>query len=146
MKKLFASLVLCGFIASAGAAQAETTPTTAPANAQTNKMKTCAAEYQSRNLPKGEYRRFMSACLKKDYVAGSYVSAGVPRGVRPSPSAPVGIQLPATASTATATPTKAPMSQREKMKECNVSAAASNLKGPDRAAFMKTCLSGAAAQ
>jgi hypothetical protein len=36
--------------------------------------------------------------------------------------------------------------QQERMKECNADASGKSLKGADRAAFMKTCLSGKAAE
>ena len=41
-----------------------------------------------------------------------------------------------------AAPAKAPTAQQSKMKTCNADAGAKNLKGDERKAFMKECLSG----
>jgi hypothetical protein len=45
----------------------------------------------------------------------------------------------------TATAAKPANSQQEKMKTCNADATTKGLKGDDRSAFMKTCLSGSSA-
>src|ERR1700757_531753 len=53
--------------------------------------------------------------------------------------------VPAQADTAAA-PAKKPLTaQQQKMKDCNAEAKTKALKGADRKAFMKTCLSGSAA-
>lgn len=55
------------------------------------------------------------------------------------------LAAPAQADTAT-TPAKKPLTaQQQKMKDCNAEAKTKALKGADRKAFMKTCLSGGAA-
>jgi hypothetical protein len=52
------------------------------------------------------------------------------------------LAVPAQADT-TATPAKKPLTaQQQKMKDCNAEAKTKALKGADRKAFMKTCLSG----
>ena len=47
----------------------------------------------------------------------------------------------ADAPAAAAAPAKAPTAQQSKMKTCNADAGAKNLKGDERKAFMKECLS-----
>lgn len=48
-------------IASFSAAQAASV---AKPNSQQNRMKTCAAEYRKKGIPKSGYRKFMSQCLR----------------------------------------------------------------------------------
>jgi len=61
-------LLLCTMPANAATTSAATTPTPA-ATAQQNKMKTCAAQYHAKNIPKSQYRTFMSGCLKNPAAA-----------------------------------------------------------------------------
>jgi hypothetical protein len=136
MKKFLALSALV-FSLSAAPVFAEAPATVAaPAKTshQTQKMSSCAAEYHQKNLAKSEYRKFMTACLKKDYVAGSYVAGTV--------AAPTAAVVATPAKEAAAAPAAAvKINQKDKMKQCNVDAKTKELKGADRKAFMKTCLS-----
>jgi hypothetical protein len=93
-------------------------PLFAQAGDQQNRMKVCAKQYHEQNIAKDQYHAFMSKCLKKDSSMAATPSK------------------PATA------PVTAKPDQKNKMKECNASAATQNLKGAARKDFMKTCLSG----
>lgn len=129
MKKLLA-LTLLAFGLIAAPVMAETAAAPAPVaktNPQHEKMKACAAEYKQKGLAKSEHRKFMSACLKKDYVPGSY-AAGTPAVAAPAAA-------PATDA--------APVTQKDKMKSCNKDAKEKALKGQERKDFMKSCLSAA---
>ncbi len=128
MKKLLAYVMLA-FALVAAPAMAETAPAAKAANPQQGKMKECAAEYHQKGLAKSEYRKFMSACLKKDYVPGSYAPAA-------ATTTPVTTPQEATVSAA-------PMNQKDKMKACNKDAKEKALKGDERKSFMKSCLSAA---
>ncbi len=108
-------------------------------------MRSCAQEYRQRGIPKNEYRKFMSFCLKKDYVLGSYVP-----GTTATPAPTAAKEPPATATppaeTAAAPATTEPEltgrdKQKNKMKTCNAEAKEQKLKGTERKEFMKACLS-----
>lgn len=121
------------------------TAATPKENPQANKMRTCAQEYRQRGIPKNEYRTFMSFCLKKDYVLGSYVPGST---ATPTPTAAKEPPAAATppAETAAAPATTAPEltgreKQKNKMKTCNAEAKEQKLKGTERKEFMKACLS-----
>lgn len=135
MKKFLAlSALILSFAATPVFAEA---PVAAPASAktshQTQKMSSCAAEYHQKNLAKSEYRKFMTACLKKDYVAGSYVAGAV--------AAPTAAAVASPAKQIAVAPAAVKVDQKDKMKQCNVDAKTKQLKGDERKAFMKTCLS-----
>lgn len=140
MKKILAFALLALSIATvpafAEAPVASATP--AKVNPQTEKMKTCAQEYHEKGIAKSEHRKFMSACLKKDYVPGSYVAGA-------TVAKPAVAATPAVASKETTpAPTAAaatPVNQKEKMKQCNKDAKDKSLKGQERKDFMKSCLS-----
>lgn len=130
MKKLIAlTLLALGLIAAPAMAETAAAPApVAKTNTQQEKMKACAAEYHQKGIAKSEHRKFMSACLKKDYVPGSYSSSAA-------------TTAPAAATEATAP--AAPVSQKDKMKTCNHDAKEKALKGQERKDFMKSCLSAA---
>lgn len=145
MKKLFAFALLAITIGS-DPSFAETTQPVASApkfSNQADKMKACAEEYKHKNMPKAEYRKFMSTCLKKDYQPGSYIpgqSSAVDqmnKQTAPGMSAPPGT----TATTAAPTANSAQLGQREKMKNCNIAANDKTLQGDQRKSFIKACLS-----
>ncbi|MDR3395797.1 MAG: PsiF family protein [Parasulfuritortus sp.] len=103
-------------------------PISAQAGEQQDRMKGCAKQYHEQNIPKDQYRAFMSKCLKKDSGMTSAASATA---------------KPATTAAAPAA-TTAKATQKDKMKDCNANAKTQNLKGAARKDFMKSCLSGAA--
>ncbi len=108
-------------------------PISAQAGEQQDRMKGCAKQYHEQNIPKDQYRAFMSKCLKKD----SGMTSTAPAAAKPAPSATMAAPAaPAAAAKAT---------QKNKMKECNANAKTQNLKGAARKDFMKSCLSGSAA-
>lgn len=95
-----------------------------PLTDQQQKMKDCSKESKGK---KGDERKaFMKECLSKD---------GAPKAEAAEAAAPA-----AAAPAAAASDKKA--SQKEKMKTCNADAKTKALKGDERKAFMKTCLSG----
>ena len=91
-----------------------------PLTDQQQKMKDCSGDAKSKGLKGADRKSFMKECLSK----GGAAPAAAPA-----------------ADAAAATDKKA--AQREKMKTCNADAKSKGLKGDDRKAFMKTCLSGA---
>ncbi|MBP7252723.1 MAG: phosphate starvation-inducible protein PsiF [Alphaproteobacteria bacterium] len=135
MKRFLAlALLALSFVAAPALAEAPVASATpAKVNPQTEKMKVCAQEYHQKGILKSEHRKFMSVCLKKDYVMGSYVPGA-------TVSKPAVAAAPAVVSTETAAPA-APVSQRDKMKQCNKDAKEKTLKGQERKDFMKSCLS-----
>lgn len=136
MKKfaLLALLALSFATAPAFAEAPVTAATPSKANPQTEKMKMCAQEYHQKGIAKSEHRKFMAACLKKDYVMGSYVPGATV--AKPAVSAPAVASAPATTEAAAA-----PVNQKDKMKQCNKDAKEKALKGQERKDFMKSCLS-----
>ena len=84
--------------------------------AQQNKMKTCNADAKTKTLKGAERKSFMKECLSAKSEA----------------AAPAASAAPATPVATT---------QQGKMKTCNVDAKTKALKGDDRKAFMKECLS-----
>ena len=71
MKKTILLVVGLFALSCAGQAWAETAdPAThpakvaRPASRQQNRMKSCAAQYRIKNIPKSEYHAFMSQCLR----------------------------------------------------------------------------------
>jgi hypothetical protein len=89
-------------------------------NNQQEKMTTCNADAKAKGLKGDERKAFMKTCLSG--AAGASATAG-----------------------ATGSAAAKGSSQQEKMKSCNADAKTKGLKGADRKAFMKDCLSGAAA-
>jgi len=145
MKKSAALLMLALCISMP--AMAQTVPPTAPlkpTTPQAEKMKSCAAEYQQKNIAKNEYRKFMSFCLKKDYVTGSYMPGvtGATNGVvtqNPALATKKDAMAPITPDQE-APPMLKPMTPQERMKECNNNATTMNMQGADRNKFMSECL------
>ncbi|MGH8506182.1 MAG: PsiF family protein [Stenotrophobium sp.] len=92
---------------------------------QQQKMKDCNAEAKTKALKGADRKAFMKTCLKKDGAA------------KAESAAPAAAAAPAEA----AAKTDKRAAQKEKMKTCNADAKTKALKGADRKAFMKTCLS-----
>jgi hypothetical protein len=94
-------------------------------NSQQQRMTTCNADAKAKGLKGADRKTFMKSCLSDRTAAA----------------------MPSTAAPAAATPggTTTGNSQQEKMKTCNEDAKTKGLKGTDRKAFMKECLSGSAA-
>lgn len=130
----YLAAALLGLCLSAPSFAADTAGT-AKENPQVNKMRTCAQEYRQRGIPKNEYRTFMSFCLKKDYVLGSYVpgttAAPTPSAAKETAAAPAAVEPELTGRE----------KQKNKMKTCNAEAKEQKLKGTERKEFMKACLS-----
>ncbi len=122
MKTLF-TLLAVSLSVSLGAAYAADAPAK---TAQQTKMATCNKEATGK---KGDERKaFMKDCLSAKPAAAAAAPAAK------SASAP------AAAATATATANKK-VTQQDKMKSCNKDAGDKKLKGDERKAFMKDCLS-----
>jgi hypothetical protein len=115
------ALIFSAAISAGSAFAADTTPAaTKTLTPQQQKMKDCNAQAGDK---KGDERKtFMSQCLKAD---------SAPATTPPPPAA-------------AAAPAK-PVSQQQKMKDCNADATAKKLTGDDRKAFMSTCLKGSPA-
>jgi hypothetical protein len=96
-------------------------------NSQQEKMTTCNADAKAKGLKGTERQAFMKSCLSGKAEATT-TGAGA--------SATTG---------ATGSAAAKGSGQQEKMKSCNADAKTKGLKGADRKAFMKDCLSGAAA-
>ena len=96
-------------------------------NSQQAKMTTCNADAKAQNLKGDDRKAFMKNCLSA-------------KGAASAPS-------DATAKPAAAMPggTTTGNSQQDKMKSCNADAKTKGLKGDDRKAYMKTCLTAAPA-
>ncbi|HWU67981.1 MAG TPA: PsiF family protein [Stenotrophobium sp.] len=92
---------------------------------QQQKMKDCNAEAKGKALKGADRKAFMKTCLKKDGAAAA------------ESAAPAAAAAPAPAEAKT----DKRAAQKEKMKTCNADAKTKGLKGADRKAFMKTCLS-----
>jgi psiF repeat len=95
-------------------------------SSQQEKMTTCNADAKAKGLQGTERKAFMKSCLSE-------------KGAAATPGA--------STSAAGASGSAAPIanSQQQKMKSCNADAKSKGLKGADRKAFMKSCLSGSAA-
>ena len=108
-----------------------------PLTDQQQKMKDCNANAKSQSL-KGDARKaFMKTCLSKGGSAAALAAA--------APAAPAAAPAAAApAPAAAAAPTDKKTAQQAKMKSCNADAKTKGLKGDDRKAFMKTCLSASA--
>ncbi len=97
-----------------------------PLTDQQQKMKDCSKESKGK---KGDDRKaFMKECLSKGGAAAPAPAAAAAPAA--APAAPAAAAAPA-----------AKVDQKAKMKSCNADAKAKALKGDDRKAFMKTCLS-----
>lgn len=94
-------------------------------NSQQEKMTTCNADAKTKGLKGAERKEFMKNCL-----SGKSTEATTGTGTATDSAGSA-----ATKGTA----------QQEKMKTCNADAKTKGLKGADRKAFMKDCLSGASA-
>ena len=95
-------------------------------NSQQEKMTTCSADAKAKGLMGAERKAFMKSCLSEK---GAETTAGA--------------STSATGASGSAAPRA--NSQTEKMKSCNADAKTKGLKGTERKAFMKSCLSGSAA-
>jgi len=89
--------------------------------AQQDKMTGCNAQAKTQALQGDARKSFMKTCLSK---------------------APAAAPAAGAAPAAAAAEPKKLTAQQEKMKTCNADAKTKGLKGDDRKAFMKTCLSG----
>ena len=96
----------------APAADAKPAKTLTP---QQQKMKDCNTEAKTKALKGADRKTFMKGCLSAD---------GAPAAVEPAPAM-----------------TDKKAAQKEKMKTCNADAKTKALKGDERKAFMKDCLS-----
>ena len=112
MKKILTLLAL-GMALSVGVAHA--------ASDQQNKMKTCNADAKTKALKGDERKAFMKNCLSAKPAAAA--------------------SAPAAASAAPASAAPKKTTQQDKMKNCNKDAGDKKLKGDERKAFMKDCLS-----
>ena len=92
--------------------------------AQQDKMKSCNAQAKEQHMSGDARKGFMKTCLSN------------------APAAAPAAAAPAAATAAAPAMGKKLNSQQEKMKTCNADAKTKALKGADRKAFMKTCLSG----
>lgn len=86
---------------------------------QQQKMKDCSADAKAKALKGDERKAFMKTCLKKDGAAAAETAAPAKTAAKDDKRA----------------------AQRAKMKTCNADAKTKALKGDERKAFMKTCLS-----
>jgi len=116
MKKLL-TLLTVGLSLSLASAFAADAPAKTP---QQNKMASCNKDAGAKNLKGDERKAFMKDCLSAKPAAA------------PAPA-------PAAATAAAASDKKT--SQQDKMKNCNKDAGDKKLKGDERKAFMKDCLS-----
>ena len=115
---LVACLLMLAFAqVQAEPAQADAKPAK-PLTSQQQKMKDCNAEAKGKALKGAERKTFMKVCLSADGAA----TAAVP-------------------VTAPAADTSKKADQKAKMKTCNADAKSKALKGDERKAFMKDCLS-----
>ncbi|MEY3125729.1 MAG: hypothetical protein RLZZ573_2249 [Pseudomonadota bacterium] len=120
MKKMFTLLAL-GLSLALGAAHAADEKAKSP---QQTKMATCNADAKTKALKGDERKAFMKDCLSAKPAAAAAPAAA-------ATAAPAAV---AAAPAAQAT-------QQSKMKTCNADAKTKALKGDDRKAFMKECLS-----
>lgn len=126
MKTLF-TLLAVSLSVSLGAAHAADAPAK---TAQQTKMATCNKEATGK---KGDERKaFMKDCLSAKPVAAAAAPAAK------SASAPAPAAKPASAPASAA---DKKVTQQDKMKSCNKDAGDKKLKGDERKAFMKDCLS-----
>ncbi len=86
-------------------------------NSQQAKMTTCNADAKAKGLKGDDRKAFIKSCLSEK---GATTSSG----------------------SAAAAPSTTLNAQQEKMKSCNTDAKTKGLKGTERKAFMKSCLSG----
>ena len=121
MKKLL-TLLTVGLSLSLGSAFAADAPAK---SSQQNKMASCNKDAGDKKLKGDERKAFMKDCLSAKPAA--------------SASAPAAAPAPAPAPAAAASAKKG--SQQDKMKNCNKDAGDKKLKGDERKAFMKDCLS-----
>jgi hypothetical protein len=96
-------------------------------NSQQAKMTSCSADAKAQNLKGEERKAFMKTCLSAKGAASA------PADATAKPAA------------ATAGGTTNGNSQQEKMKSCNADAKTKGLKGDERKAYLKTCLTAAPA-
>ncbi len=121
MKKLL-TLLTVGLSLSLGSAFAADAPAK---SSQQNKMASCNKDAGDKKLKGDERKAFMKDCLSAKPAASASAAAAAP--------------APAPAPAAAASAKKG--SQQDKMKNCNKDAGDKKLKGDERKAFMKDCLS-----
>ena len=121
MKKLL-TLLTVGLSLSLGSAFAADAPAK---SSQQNKMASCNKDAGDKKLKGDERKAFMKDCLSAKPAASASAAAAAP--------------APAPAPAAAASGKKG--SQQDKMKNCNKDAGDKKLKGEERKAFMKDCLS-----
>jgi hypothetical protein len=95
-------------------------------NSQQQRMTSCNADATAKGLKGTERKSFMKSCLSEKSTAATTGATAAASGAAGSAAAK--------GST-----------QQEKMKTCSADARSKGLKGADRKAFMKGCLSGSAA-
>jgi len=87
MKKgLICFVVLLSLCLSSGPAAAAAK--TKKMTAQQNRMKACAVQYHEKKIPKHDYRKFMSQCLRKNPKAPTAASAKAKTVTLSAPAAP----------------------------------------------------------
>lgn len=111
--------VASGFAVALFAASSAFAAPAAGGNDQKDLMKTCNAQATQKGLKGDDRKSFMKDCLSGKTAAAA-----------------------TTAAPAATTANNAAGDQKTLMKTCNADATAKGLKGDDRKAFMKTCLSG----
>ena len=89
-------------------------------HSQQNKMKMCNADAGKKELKGDERKAFMKDCLSSKHDSAMAAS---PMAATPMAASPM-------------------TTQQNKMKTCNADQKAKTLKGDERKAFMKSCLSG----
>ena len=117
--KTYLTLLATALALSLGPAHAADAP--AAKTAQQNKMITCNKEAGDKKLKGDERKAFMKDCLSSKPAAAA--------------------SAPASAAPAAAPATAKKPTQQDKMKSCNKEAGDKKLKGDERKAFMKDCLS-----
>ena len=123
MKK-YLTLLAIAMSLSLGAAHAADAP--AAKNSQQSKMGSCNKEAGEKKLKGDERKAFMKDCLSNKPAAAPAAAAAA----KPATAAVTGASAPAKKAT-----------QQDKMKACNKDAGEKKLKGDERKAFMKDCLS-----
>ena len=126
--KTFLTLLATALTLSLGVAHAaDTAPVKTP---QQNKMASCNKDAGAKKLKGDERKAFMKDCLSAKPVAAT--SAPTAASAAPAAAAPAASAAPAAAKKTT---------QQDKMKNCNKDAGDKKIKGDERKAFMKDCLS-----
>ncbi len=109
---------------------------------QQQKMSTCSKDAHAKTLKGDAYKTYMSTCMKgtsADTAATSPAPATAATAEKPAAAKPAAEK--STSSPWVATPGNGNANpQQQKMRTCAADAKAKGLKGPDRRAYMSTCL------